>query len=358
MATIAEQLTSLANTKTAIKEAIVAKGVAVADTDTFASYATKIGEIQSGGGGEVVDKTKFGVSIDNIFGNVDENGTYVTPTEPFGVDLAGLKKVGADAFAYAFYRVPKLLFIRANNIVSVSEKSFYYAFFGRAASGERVIISFEALEEINSNEVFYYAFGLRGIEAVSFKKLKKVIGTSVFDNSFYGTMTADKIFPALEEIGGNKCFSDFMTHNVSKPTTFSKVKKLTGSTSQYSSIFHSYVTAAPYLFPRATEVTGYVFYTNVKEIHFAAQNQVAIEACSGYENKWGAKNATIFFDLMLTITVSGFEYSREHTIDGYTSWKDSVGNMIYTDATTEPTVGTIVYSDQGTTQVGIVEAVA
>ena len=49
MATIAEQLTSLANTKTAIKDAIVAKGVSVADTDTFASYAEKIGQIQAGG---------------------------------------------------------------------------------------------------------------------------------------------------------------------------------------------------------------------------------------------------------------------------------------------------------------------
>lgn len=50
MATIAEQLTSLANTKTAIKNAIVAKGVAVADTDPFSAYAGKIGQISGGGG--------------------------------------------------------------------------------------------------------------------------------------------------------------------------------------------------------------------------------------------------------------------------------------------------------------------
>ena len=51
MATIAEQLTSLANTKTAIKDAIVAKGVTVADDTPFSGYAAKIGEIQAGGGG-------------------------------------------------------------------------------------------------------------------------------------------------------------------------------------------------------------------------------------------------------------------------------------------------------------------
>ena len=51
MATIAEQLTSLANAKTAIKNAIVAKGVSVPDNTPFSGYAAKIGEIQAGGGG-------------------------------------------------------------------------------------------------------------------------------------------------------------------------------------------------------------------------------------------------------------------------------------------------------------------
>jgi len=50
MATIAEQLTSLANTKTAIKQAIVDKGVQVADDTPFSGYAAKIGEISGGGG--------------------------------------------------------------------------------------------------------------------------------------------------------------------------------------------------------------------------------------------------------------------------------------------------------------------
>lgn len=50
MGTIAEQINYLAETKTAIKEALVAKGVSVGETDTFRSYAEKIGEIQSGGG--------------------------------------------------------------------------------------------------------------------------------------------------------------------------------------------------------------------------------------------------------------------------------------------------------------------
>lgn len=49
MGTTADKLNRLLETKTAIKEAIVAKGVSVADTDTFRSYADKISQIQSGG---------------------------------------------------------------------------------------------------------------------------------------------------------------------------------------------------------------------------------------------------------------------------------------------------------------------
>ena len=53
MGTIAEQINYLADTKTAIKEALVAKGVSVSEDATFRSYAEKIGEIQSGGGSQI-----------------------------------------------------------------------------------------------------------------------------------------------------------------------------------------------------------------------------------------------------------------------------------------------------------------
>lgn len=55
MGTIAEQINYLAETKTAIKEAIVAKGVSVADYDTFRSYAEKIASIETGGGGSSME---------------------------------------------------------------------------------------------------------------------------------------------------------------------------------------------------------------------------------------------------------------------------------------------------------------
>lgn len=51
MGTITEKMSYLKETKQAIRTAIEEKGVSVADTDTFRSYASKIGTISVGGGG-------------------------------------------------------------------------------------------------------------------------------------------------------------------------------------------------------------------------------------------------------------------------------------------------------------------
>ena len=56
MGTISDKLTYLQGTKSAIKDAIVAKGVTVPTGTTFRDYATKIGEISGGGGTPVADE--------------------------------------------------------------------------------------------------------------------------------------------------------------------------------------------------------------------------------------------------------------------------------------------------------------
>ncbi len=48
MGTVRDKLNLLLNTKEAIREAIVGKGQAVADTDPFSSYPEKIAAIQTG----------------------------------------------------------------------------------------------------------------------------------------------------------------------------------------------------------------------------------------------------------------------------------------------------------------------
>lgn len=74
MGTIAEKLTYLEGTKSAIKDAIIAKGVEVTDADTFRSYAEKIESIEAGGSCESQSKEI----------NITDNGTrVVTPDEGY-----------------------------------------------------------------------------------------------------------------------------------------------------------------------------------------------------------------------------------------------------------------------------------
>lgn len=55
----ADKLNKLLQTKQDIKQAIINKGVVVADTDTFASYATKIGEITAGSECSIIYQTNI-----------------------------------------------------------------------------------------------------------------------------------------------------------------------------------------------------------------------------------------------------------------------------------------------------------
>jgi hypothetical protein len=299
MATIAEQLTGLANTKTAIKDAIVAKGVQVADDTPFSGYADKIGEIS--GGGEPVEKTKFGVGIDNFIGDVDADGKLLRRTNIEGIILSGVKSIGYEALANAFTGREIKYFI-ADDIESFDENALMSAFNGSRV--ERV--SFNNLVQINSRAVFLQCFmTCQRLNHLSFAKLKKIAANSVFSSALSSTtslvLSYDEIFPSLEELSGNSVFSTGRTYKANEIITFSKIKKITGGTAIYYATFGDfYVKDTVWNFPSATEFTGYIWNVSTSypgEIHFAAANQAAIEACDGYANKWGFAGATIFFDL-------------------------------------------------------------
>jgi hypothetical protein len=74
---IANELLTLNDTKLAIKEAIINKGVDVGEEDTFASYADKIEEIEGGGGTEI-DISKIDYSIGSSSYPLINNGRLLS----------------------------------------------------------------------------------------------------------------------------------------------------------------------------------------------------------------------------------------------------------------------------------------
>lgn len=303
-----------------------------------------------------IAKVKYGVTIDDILGDVDADGVYTSPTDEFVLDLAGMKSCGSNAFEFfaaANLKIKVCVALKANDLVSPGNRSF-----ANFADGNRALkaVEFNSLESA-SDGLFQNAFPY--VEQASFPKLKIVYPYS-FNGAFSETakMEFDKVFPALEIIKDQSMSRIIKTSSSSKADIrLSKVIEVYGGSSGTTMTIPFYGTYCILYLPRCTYVNRYILHKSYNlPLHFAAQNQVAIEACTGYEYKFGASE--IYFDLMLNIIVNGTTYDREHTIDGYTSWKDSNGNLVYTNATAEPAVGTIVYADQGTTQVGTVEGVA
>ena len=85
MGTITDKLNKLAETKSAIKTAIVNKGVAVSDTDTFASYANKIASISGGG---TPTEGIYGVFIYDTNGNLTKPEEWNTANNDLAVGVA------------------------------------------------------------------------------------------------------------------------------------------------------------------------------------------------------------------------------------------------------------------------------
>lgn len=86
MGTITDKLNKLAETKSAIKTAIVNKGVSISDSDTFASYANKIASIE--GGGSTATEGIYGVFIYDTNGNLTKPEEWDTANNDLAVGVA------------------------------------------------------------------------------------------------------------------------------------------------------------------------------------------------------------------------------------------------------------------------------
>lgn len=163
--------------------------------------------------------------------------------------------------------------------------------------------------------------GCSGLEIVRFKCLESILGASTSNKMFQKCTGLKKVFfPMLQTITSTNTFGN--------------------------------ATAANAMFYQCNAM---------EEIHFRIGTQTVIEGMTNYGTKFGATNATIYFDLVGTITVNDVAYARDESKsvgETWIAWVDESGNIVYTDGSAEPAVDTVVYSDSGVTQVGTVSAIA
>ena len=280
MATIAEQLTSLANTKTAIKDAIVAKGVAVADTDPFSAYADKIGQISGGS----APTTKFGVSIDNVFPVAgSELSRPITPTtdQQFSLNMNGITKIDSKALAYKFYFNNAITGADFPDLVEIySDDACNNAF---VSCQNLKVVSAPKLESIDGAKACLYMFGFAGIEGqVSLPSLKTIRGTSACENMFsYSGITGVSV-PSLTTIDGSSACRYMFKNTGLTRIDFPALTTITNANSLGTSSSNGMFAGC----------------TGLLEIHFRADAQATIEGLSGYASKFGAPSTcTIYFSL-------------------------------------------------------------
>lgn len=232
--------------------------------------------------GPEIEKTKFALSIDNIVGDVDLEGHLIPPVSADVVSFDGVREIIPTTFNYLLAYKSSV-----NNII------------------------FPDLELISGSNAMSNSFRNNEVlKTASFPKLKKISGSNAMYYVFYQCSSLESLsFDELETIEGQQSFY-YVAYNCTKLTdiSFPKLAKIDGSYAFYYA-FQFCTSLQRVDFPELKEVTKVDTFggtstnetfrscTSLTEIHFRADMQSTIEKQTRYTNKFGATNATIYFDL-------------------------------------------------------------
>lgn len=211
----------------------------------------------TGGGGS---SSKYGATIDALLGNVDSNGVLQIPSGG-NVDLifTGVQKIAPSSLQYKFQYNNAIRSVTFPSLTTIDEmqalgNTFNFCQYLTSAS-------FPSLTSINAGYAMSGCFvQCTGLSLVSFPELVSIgsgsFSAPVLERCFSGCTALTQIsFPKLTTFGNNDIFGNM----------------------SYSYIFDGC--------------------SNLTEIHFNSNAQAAVSALTGYADKWGASNATIYFDL-------------------------------------------------------------
>lgn len=162
----------------------------------------------------------------------------------------------------------------------------------------------------NDSGQFQYTFQSNtNLTNVDLTSLELIEGFYACSGMFYGCSKLETILlPSLKTIGhlssaGGECHTMFTNcHNLST-VDLSGLETILGKNT-CQNMFSGCKALTAISFPKLTRIEGtipmdnmFAGCTNLLEIHFRADIQTTVEALSEYSKKFGATNATIYFDL-------------------------------------------------------------
>lgn len=320
-----------------------------------------------GGGGTPQPNVKKKISS----GTLETDGSEI-------IDLTGVSNIAqyALSWAYAYATIPSLTLYGSNinvNGIGAMLDMFYHTTFTdgnidiraiKTISGDSgcenmfsyagmTTVDASGIESITSSNGAKSMFSQApNLTAVNMSNLTVATGINALINlcAYCSNLTSLDL-SGLEEMGVTCAHN--MLSGCAQVTTMSFPSLRVVTTSSFSSS-----TASKGAFYNCTGMTA---------IHFPANIQASIEATNQYANKWGASNATIYFDLPSTFILTGADsntYKRNPKYDtaGALGWyNSSIGRATpyYTSGTADPSVSNTIYSDSAcTTPVTTIDSIA
>jgi len=241
---------------------------------------------------EALETKKCGVVLDDVIGDLSSAGQLALPNRSGTISFDGVKSVAAYALTYKFYRNAGLTGATFPDLTTISTSTALAYLFSTCT--HLASLSFPELTTVSGTTACQYlAYGCTALTSASFPKLATIGVTSNSVNNrhfYYGFNNCSKLtevhFPLLAHIYCNGTAANQGTFayafNKSVKLYFPKLTTIGKGTS------YSNETAAKNIFYSCSGIT---------EIHFASANKTAIEGSAGYSTKWGATNATLYFDL-------------------------------------------------------------
>ena len=226
-----------------------AKGATIPEVKNSENLASCVQSISTGGGG---GGTQFGLTAEQMLGTLGSEGNLTIPTLP-SITFAGLKSIPARGFYYKFYK-----------------RNFETG----------ATVSFADLTNVDINGMSSCFSSCTSLTSVDLSGLASV-GNYGMDSCFPSCSSLTSVdLSALTTVGSfglRGCFDSCASLTTISFPSLTSVQTNSFGTASYNYCFRGCIA--------------------LTEIHFRADAQTAIEAMTGYADKWGATNATIYFSL-------------------------------------------------------------
>lgn len=224
----------------------------------------------------LVPVKRFGATVDTWIGNLDENGVLSKPTTPTALDFDGVTEVAAEGLFYTFNNNAGISTVKFDSLVVVRNSGLMYCFNKCQSLTEASFDSLTTIEEDGCYGIFYLCPNLASVNLRSLT----TIGNSGLYYAFRETSITTINFESLESVSERGL-----------QAAFYNTKTLT------SVYFPKLTSFEQYCFGNSSANYTFSYCTALTEIHFKSDAQTSVENLVGYPNKFGATNATIYFDL-------------------------------------------------------------